>query len=120
MVIPRVTRYAGWDDQHVSVNLHGAHYSRADWSGAQLGWRIGGTDLGGKRAIEELERGVAKDLALLDLTLPQVDQAQPVQVFLEIIYRCALAALQQMAHDPATDAPVAAGQQDVHDLTSST
>ncbi len=76
--------YAYWDDQHVSVRVHGAHYSRVAWSDAQLGWTIPETNLAGTHAVAHVDRGAVKDLGLLHWSVPQVEQAQPVQVHITL------------------------------------
>lgn len=85
VIIPQAERYAYWDDQPVRVQVHGAHYSAADWTGAHLRWGTAGTDVGSPHPVPSLERGTVAVLGTVAGALPPVDAPRlvPVQFALE-------------------------------------
>ncbi len=84
VIVPQVYRYATWDDHEVRARLHGAHYSAADWSGAQLSESIDSADGNDARSISTAERGTIADFGLTRWQFPKVDTAKTVEVNLTL------------------------------------
>ncbi len=80
VIIPQPQRYAAWDDQMVQVRLHAAHYSAADWTGAQLRWGVDGVDKATPRPVPPLARGTVTGLGTVAGALPPVETARLVPV----------------------------------------
>lgn len=58
VVLPRLRRYACWDDQPIAAEVFGAHYSPADWAGARLHWTL--ADRRGADAAPLVARGAVE------------------------------------------------------------
>ncbi|MBF6612419.1 MAG: hypothetical protein IVW55_04755 [Chloroflexi bacterium] len=84
MICSQSERYSYWDDQRLHVRPHLAHFSRAEWRGAQLAWSIEGTELGGHCAVPPLQRAEVEALELQAWPLPKVEGPQMVQVKLAL------------------------------------
>ncbi|MBL8132200.1 MAG: hypothetical protein JNL42_10115 [Anaerolineae bacterium] len=84
VIVPKLDRYAYWDDETVRLRLFASHYSAADWADAaaaattEAGEAIFAAPVGG------LNRGEVRDLGVAVWTLPRVDAARLVDLSLSI------------------------------------
>jgi len=73
VIVPRLNDYAFWDDDRISIRLYTSHYSPADWSGAQVHWKLG--ERAGVIDLLPIQRGVVHMIPGMHLSLPRVDSS---------------------------------------------
>lgn len=82
VVIPRLPRYATWDDQPLPIQVFGSHYGDADWSGASLTLELNGQS--SQQQIPDLARGEVADWGVQELTFAKTETSALQQVNLRI------------------------------------
>jgi hypothetical protein len=82
VVMAQPERYAFWDDETVTAQLHGSHYSAQSWAGSQLRWGIG--EAQGSAEVPDTSRGSLVDLGSQQWALEPVEQPAQVQAWLSI------------------------------------
>lgn len=80
--VPQLDRYAVWSDQALTIRLHLAHYSAADWAGARLRWRVG--EAAGEHPAPALPRGGVAELGRARWRLPAGEAARTATIELEL------------------------------------
>jgi Glycosyl hydrolases family 2, TIM barrel domain/Glycosyl hydrolases family 2, sugar binding domain/Glycosyl hydrolases family 2 len=83
VVIPRLRRYATWDDQPLPMQVFGAHYSPADWSAAKLHLTFNGQST--EQTLPALPRGEVADWGVQELRFAPADKAATQQIDLEVV-----------------------------------
>jgi hypothetical protein len=78
VIVASPAAYAGWDDRPLSVPIHLAHWSSADWRGARLRWQIEEVGEPQETRVPVLKRGAVVALPPLAVALPTVAAAQTV------------------------------------------
>lgn len=81
VVVPSLRRYAYWDDETASVQLHVSHYSNASWSAASVRVETGGQTLG-SLPVGDLPQARVLDLGSFAWPLPSVQAARTAVVTL--------------------------------------
>ncbi len=82
VIIPRLNRYACWDDQPLYIRLDGSHFSSADWSGGRLRWSLGKAH--DELRLENTQQGTVHDFGIKSLSVPAVEQPTTVALSLMI------------------------------------
>lgn len=84
VVIARPEAYTCWAKEVLKVAITAAHYSAADWTDARLTWQLGETGRPESLPVAALGRGQVQMLGSLALTLPPVDAAATVGLYLRL------------------------------------
>jgi hypothetical protein len=82
VLVPQLNTYTYWDDDLLTIRVHGSHYSSADWTGAQLQWKLG--EITGQQTIQNVKRGMVQQLIQQNWKLPYVDQPRYVPLELSL------------------------------------
>jgi hypothetical protein len=82
VVVPRLPRYATWDDQSLPIQVFGSHYSSADWSDATLRLTLNGETQ--EQAVRVLPRGEVADFGVHELKFAATSQTATQRVDMTI------------------------------------
>ncbi len=82
VVIPRLPRYATWDDQPLPMQLFVSHYSAADWSAASLEVTVNSRAT--TQPVPPLARGSVADLGVQELRFDPADKTGTRSVTLTV------------------------------------
>jgi hypothetical protein len=81
VIVPKLERYATWDDQPLPLELHIAHYSDRSWTGAQISM---GANSKQPVALNASSRGTVQSIGTFSVTPPTVEKTEMLHVPLSV------------------------------------